>query len=112
MSGIIYQALEDIASAIAQENQEVAPVSHNYAGAHADWTLSAAEARAKVLIVSNANGAANIIAPVNRKYIVVNGAGFAVTIKVAAGSGIAIANTKTAEVFYNGTDYARLTADI
>ena len=87
--------------------------SHDYLGAHADWTLSSSEKQSKLLVVTNANGGANIIAPAeNRDYIVSNGSGQAITIKKAAGTGITIADGKVAEVFYNGTDYARLTADV
>jgi hypothetical protein len=106
--------LEDVVDAIGENsNFTKQPASHNYAAAHADWTLSDIEKKANVLVVTNASQAANIIAPSEyRKYILVNTSGYAITIKKTAGTGIAVANNKTAEVFYNGTDYARLTADI
>lgn len=85
----------------------------DYAGAHADWTLSAANAKALILSATNADGAVNAIAPATagKVFIVYNGTGQTLTIKVTGQSGVAIANTKTAIVRCNGTDYVRVTAD-
>ena len=87
--------------------------SHDYGGAHADWTLSAVEARCKLLVVTNADEAAAIVGPdtEGKEFYVNNGAGFAVTIKVSGETGVTIANTKTAHVIHNGADYIRVTAD-
>ncbi|MDP3058273.1 MAG: hypothetical protein Q8N36_02315, partial [bacterium] len=53
----------------------------DYGGAHADWTLSAAEKKAAVLVASNADGAANIIGPAeNREYVLRNASGQAITL--------------------------------
>jgi hypothetical protein len=89
-------------------------VSHDYSAGHADWTLSAAEKKADILICTNADAGANIIGPAeNRQYIVRNASGQAITIKKSAGTGIAIANGKTAVVKYSSSvaDYIRVTAD-
>ena len=86
--------------------------THSYASGHADWTLSATEKKALVLSVTLADAGANIIAPAeNRMYILKNGSGQTITIKKSAGTGIAVANGKTAVVYYDGSDYARATAD-
>ena len=46
-------------------------------------------------------------------YYVRNGSGYAITIKKSAGTGISVANGKTAKVIYSdeAADYIRLTAD-
>lgn len=91
-----------------------ADAAHDYAAAHADWTLSASEKKAALLVVTNADAAANIIGPAeNRLYTVRNASGQAITIKKAGGTGIAIANGKTAIVRYSSSvaDYVRVTAD-
>ena len=85
----------------------------NYAGGHADYTLSAAEIKSTFLLASNADAPANILAPAtaNKVYCVTNGSGQAVTILVSGQTGITIANGKSAFVRCNGADYVRLTAD-
>ena len=89
------------------------PLSVNFAGGHADKTLSASEKKAAVLLVTNADAAVNIIAPAeNRMYIIINTSGQAITIKKSGGTGFAVANNKTAIAAYNGTDYVRVTADV
>lgn len=87
--------------------------SHDYAGAAADWTLSATEKNAFVLKVTNANGGCAIVAPAEsgRVYLVDNQSGQACTIKKTGGTGISIASTKRAIVWYGGSDYVRITAD-
>lgn len=88
--------------------------THDYAAGHADWTLSATEKKARKLIVSNADTAANIIGPAeNREYVLRNASGQAITIKKSGGTGIAVANGKTAIVAYSDSvaDYIRVTAD-
>jgi hypothetical protein len=89
-------------------------VAHSYANGHADWTLSATEKLSQVLIVTLADQAANIIGPAeNRQYIVRNASGAAITLKKAAGTGVAVANGKTAILRYSDSvgDYIRVTAD-
>jgi hypothetical protein len=91
-----------------------AETAHDYSAGHADWTLSATEKLSATLICTNADAGANIIAPAEaRRYIVRNASGQAITIKKSGGTGIAVANGKTAEVVYSATagDYIRVTAD-
>lgn len=88
--------------------------AHSYSSGHADWTLSATEKKALILSVTLADAGANIIGPAeNRVYYVRNGSGQAITIKKAGGTGITVANGKTAKVAYSNadSDYIRLTAD-
>jgi hypothetical protein len=87
--------------------------SHDYSAGTDDWTLSAGELKSQILSVSNAGGAVNILATptANRFYVVYNGSGATVTIKASGETGVAIANTKTAIVRANGTDFVRVTAD-
>ena len=101
------------APVVATPDFTLGVTTHDYGAAAADWTLSAAEMKATLLTVSNASGAANIIAPntSGKVYIVVNGSGQAITIKKSGGTGVAVATTKTATVIHNGTDYIRVTAD-
>jgi hypothetical protein len=87
--------------------------SHDYSGAHANWTLNATEKKATTLIITNADAAVNIIGPSESRgpILVKNGSGFAATIKKSAGTGVEIANNKYALVMYDGTDYIRITPD-
>ena len=88
--------------------------SHDYDGAAADWTLTNSESKCFMLAVSNAGGAANIIAP-NRPgtmYAISNASGYAITIKKSGGNGVAVTNAKTVLVIHNGTDYTALTAEL
>jgi hypothetical protein len=88
-------------------------ISHNYAGAAADWTLSASELLGTVLMATNANGAVNAIfstaAP--NFYLVDNQTGYALTCKKSGGTGVVVASTKRAILWMNGTDIVRITAD-
>jgi len=74
------------------------------------WTdsSSAQDARALYLDLDGTpTGAAELVLPATQKaYIVKNGTtgGFAVTVKTAAGSGVAIPNGKTMWVYNDGTD--------
>lgn len=87
--------------------------SHDYGAAHADWTLSASEAKNLILTATNADAGVNVNAPNTdgKMFVVYNGTGQTLTILVSGQSGVAIANTKTALVRCNGTDYVRVTAD-
>jgi hypothetical protein len=87
--------------------------SHDFGGAATAWTLSADEALCFYLIVTNANGAADIIAPhiEGTTYCLRNASGQAITLKKSGGTGIAVANGKTATLWHNGSDYVRATAD-
>jgi hypothetical protein len=90
--------------------------AHSYANGHADWTLDETENKAGVLVVTLADQAANIIADGSmdgRKFWLRNVSGAAITLKVSGGTGIAVANGKTALLMYlaSAGDYVRLTAD-
>jgi hypothetical protein len=101
------------APAITSPNTIEAKVTHDYAGAAADWTLSAAEMKAKVIVVTNANGACAAIAtPTDgRVYIIKNTSGQAFTIKATGQTGVTVASTKKAVVMGNGTDFESVSAD-
>ena len=79
----------------------------------ADVTLDDTQKKAAILVVSASNTSKAIIAPAeNRAYWVVNGdVTNAVKIKCSGKTGVSIATGKTALVYFNGTDYAKLTAD-
>ena len=87
--------------------------THDFAAGTTAWTLSAEEAKCRYLAVSNAGGAANIYAPPTGglSFILRNASGQAITLLVYGQTGITVANAKTAEVYSNGTDYLRATAD-
>ena len=87
--------------------------SHNYAAGTTAWTLSATEKLSTQLIATNAGGAVDVIAPSeNRIYWIYNNSGQNLTIKKTAGTGVTIATGKYAGVYYNGSDYAKLTPDL
>jgi hypothetical protein len=91
-------------------------VSHNAAVTvtTADVTLSAAQARARRIVVTGAMTAArNLVVPNDGEWIIDCQAtgGFALTVKTAGGSGVAIANAKRALVFADGTNVVRITPD-
>lgn len=85
-------------------------VSHDYLAAAAPWILTANEAKATMLICTNAGGAARIITPAEsgKIYVVQNTSGQNITIKTASGTGVIINNNKTATVIYTGTDYIKI----
>lgn len=89
-------------------------VAHDYAGAAVAWSLSAAEAKKDFIMPTNANGAVDAIIPtaMNFKvFTIVNGTGQALTVKCPSGTGIVVASTKTAQVYFDGTNMKRLTPD-
>jgi hypothetical protein len=91
-------------------------VSHNAAVTvtTADVTLSAAQARARRIVVTGAMTAArNLVVPNDGEWIIdcQTTGGFALTVKTAGGSGVAIANAKRALVFADGTNVVRITPD-
>lgn len=87
--------------------------SIDFASGHVDHTLSAAEIKSFVLKPISANAGANIIVPLTagKMFTVINGSGQAITLIGATGTGIAVANTKTAIVMSDGTNVVRITAD-
>lgn len=100
---------------LGQDGNFVLKATHDYAGAAADWTLSATEKTKKYLVVSNSNAAVNIIAPTEeREYTIVNKTSYAVTIKKSGGTGVSIAAGKTARVFYDvaTATYVRTSPDV
>lgn len=79
-----------------------------------DLTLTAAQYQCPVLrITGTPGGNFNLIAPDTAKafFIVENTTPSTCTIKKSAGTGVAIATAKTAQVRHSGTDYTRVTAD-
>ncbi len=88
---------------------------HDYT-AHADWTLSTAEAKYVLLITSSGDAtSSNIVvypSPSNGKlYIVRNGSQQNNVIKASGGTGVTIASSKTAAVIFWGSDFIRVSAD-
>ena len=102
------------ASTITSPDLYVAISSHDYAGAAADWVLSATEAKSAILTATNANGACAIVAvpDFGKVYWIKNSTGQELTIKADGQDGVKIANGKTAAVYGNATDFVRLTADL
>jgi hypothetical protein len=86
----------------------------DYAGAAADWVLSADESKCALLIVSNAGANANIIAPDAPAlfFVINNKTTKVITIKKSGGTGATIAASKTALVMHNGTDYMKITGEV
>jgi len=84
--------------------------THDYNAGAADWTLSAAELLKTVHKPTNANNAVNAIIPATAgiPYVFINATGQALTVKTAAGSGVAITNAKTAIVMADGTNVIAL----
>ncbi|MBC8392611.1 MAG: hypothetical protein H8E17_08620 [Deltaproteobacteria bacterium] len=87
--------------------------------ANVDYLLSAAEALCDILLVTGSPSGLAIIAPavaesgISRIYTVRNGGGDSddVILKISGGTGVTVGTGKTASVYYNGSDYARQTAD-
>lgn len=81
-------------------------------------TDAAPEAQVLFLDISGALGSNAIIQiPVtgrNGIYVVKNGTtgAFSVTVRKVSGSGVTITQTKTVILYYNGTDFAKATAEI
>mgnify|MGYP006921328225 CR=1 FL=1 len=90
-----------------------ASTPHDYEAGAADWTLSAAELKASILKPTNANAPVNAIVAdaTNKIYVVINGTGQSLTVKTAAGTGVTIANAKTAMVMSDGVNVIRITLD-
>lgn len=89
-----------------------APAAVDFNNGHADYTLNDTEQKSLLLIATNADAGAAIIAPAaNKMYILRNASGQTVTLKKSAGTGISVANGKTAVLVYDGSDYVRVTAD-
>lgn len=82
----------------------------------ANYTLTAAEARADIISLSGGSLSTtrNLVVPLNGKWTVVNGTSGGQSIQVigASGTGITIATGKTAIVYGDGTNILRATADV
>lgn len=93
--------------------QKCAVTTKTIASGHADITLTNTEARAFALSVGGtADAGVNLIVPVGPKlYLFTNSCGRTVTVKTAAGTGIAVATAKYALLYANGTNVIRITAD-
>lgn len=92
-------------------------LTHNAAIAvtTADVTLTAQQARARRLLVTGAMTAArNLVVPNDGEWIVdcQTTGGFALTVKTAAGTGVAVANAKRCIVYADGVNVIRITADV
>jgi hypothetical protein len=113
-SATITAAMLEANIALAAPNITFGAVSHNYAGAAADWTLSTAEMKASIIRATNANGVCNAIAlPTDGKqYWVFNSTGYVLTIKASGQTGVAIANGKCCSVVGNATDFVSAAPDI
>jgi hypothetical protein len=73
--------------------------SHDYSGAHADWTLSVSEAQASFITATNADAGANVLlsaANAGKCFFIYNASGQILTFKVTGQTGGTIANTKRA----------------
>ena len=86
-------------------------VSHSYASAAVDWTLSYTENLATCIKVTLAGGAVNAIAtPTNGKvFIIYNNSGQALTFKASGQTGVSISNASIVVVQGNGTDFVAVT---
>lgn len=87
--------------------------THDYSAAHADWTLSAAELLKMIHKPTNADADVNAIIAdtAGMPYVFVNGTGQVLTVKTAAGTGVAITNGKTAIVMSDGTNVIALATE-
>ena len=88
--------------------------SHDYAGAHAAWTMSAAEGRARAFTATDADAtAATAILPAGYTgiFFVHNTSGSAVTWKYSASTGISNATGKSQILVADGTEVYSLKSD-
>jgi hypothetical protein len=90
----------------------------NVAVTDADTTLTTAQAQSGDIIVIDTGtytAGRNVILPTVKglQFTVFNnqGGAFAATFKTASGTGVAVAQTKTAIIRCDGTNYVRVTAD-
>lgn len=83
---------------------------HDYDNKAADWVLSAEQLKMTVFKPTKASAAVNAIIgnAAGLPYIFINGTGQALTVKTAAGTGVAIANGKTCIVMSDGTNVIAL----
>jgi hypothetical protein len=100
------------APVITQPSITCAFGTHDYGAGTDDWTLSAAELLKMIHKPTNASGGVNAIIgnTAGMPYIFVNGTGQTLTVKTAAGTGIAIANGKTHMLMSDGTNVIAIAA--
>ncbi len=95
----------------------VAKPTVKYLGHGVNWTLTNAESKTTVLVLSSGDGTPSIIAPLTagKFYVVTIESGTvavtSATIRGSSGAGVSIAVGKTAIVRCDGTKYVRVTAD-
>lgn len=86
------------------------------AKADADYTLTASEYSNEIIKLgwTGWSTGRNVVVPTvaGAKWVIYNSLGKTVTVKTASGTGIAIASTKSAIVYCDGTNIARATGDI
>lgn len=84
--------------------------------ADANVTLSAVQALCDVLELTGSHSALRdvIVPAVQRRYtvLVATTGGYGVRFKAASGAGITVADGRAAELFFNGTNMRRVTADV
>ena len=99
-------ALQDVAHAVTID-------AHDYGAAAVAWTLNAESLSYTFHKVTNANGAVDAIIALEPSipYCFINGSGQALTVKGSSGTGITIANTKSAWVMSDETNIIRITLD-
>jgi copper(I)-binding protein len=100
------------APVITQPSITCAFGTHDYGAGTEDWTLSAAELLKMIHKPTNASGGVNAIIgdTAGKPYIFINGTGQTLTVKTAAGTGIAIANGKSHILCSDGTNVIALAA--
>lgn len=88
--------------------------THNYGSAHVTWVLTAAESKCLILkCTGTANDAceADLPAATVGLYVLNNACGQNVSLVVAGGTGVTVANGKYALLLADGTNVVRVTAD-
>lgn len=95
---------------------DIAPSRRSIAMSDANYTITYQDARARILeFTGTLTAARNIVIPLGAKdYIVFNNTtgGFSLTFIGASGTGVAIAATKRATIYADGTNVVRATADV
>jgi hypothetical protein len=85
--------------------------SHNYGAAAVDWTATAGENRAQLIIATNANGAVNAIFKARKGQIILvaNSTGYALTVKgPSPATGVSVTNGTVVWLYGTGTDFASI----
>jgi hypothetical protein len=88
-----------------------AAVSHDYAAGTTAWAMTASEALASLITVTNAGGAADAVFPAalpGKQFTVYNNSGAAITVKVSGQTGAATANGKYSVWTMSTTDCVKI----